>query len=305
MDIKSIIDFLWQNTMFSFTIIFTNFVLGWFLYSKIITNKISLQDSLFEKDNFAAWLEFIGAFIVPTLFLASKAVAGSQNSNIFMDLLISLIYVICYNLLFMFLRLISNYFVRLFKTDDPSNEKICLNNEIYKQKNIAASLFSISLSIIFANIISFVQFTDFNIIFSSEMLLNSIYKVLIILIATLISILCYVLVLKKKTSLYHELFIDDNPAAGLCFASFIFSIQTILHGIIKLTPTINILDSSINILCSLLLFGVLGLIIRKIFMSLVKVKLDIEIYDQNNLGAALGQGALYFGLANVIVHYFL
>ena len=148
--------FFANNFLFSFAIIAVSFTMGWLLYSYLVLGRINLREALFEKDNVAAWVEFIGAFVGPTLFLAASAIQGSASSNIFVDLLVCLSYVIGYVAVFTFLRMASGFIVR-FLTDTTGNEIVILNDEIFKQHNVAAALFSTALSVIFANMVRFMD----------------------------------------------------------------------------------------------------------------------------------------------------
>ena len=93
-----------ENLLFGFVITAVGFILGYLLYSKVVLRQINLKDALFEKDNFAAWIEFVGAFVFPVLFLSSKAVEGAASSNIWLDLASSAIYAAAYVIVFALLR---------------------------------------------------------------------------------------------------------------------------------------------------------------------------------------------------------
>lgn len=297
MDYNMFLKFLVNNFMFSFIIIILSFSLGWLLYDRIVTRKISLHDALFEKDNFAAWVEFIGAFIFPSLYLAAMAVEGSASDNIWFDLGTCIIYAAAYIILFTVLRLLSGSVIRLINTSD--NEGIIsLNNEIYNQKNIAASLFSVAVSTISVTIVRFLDVLP-------GYFVTSVFKMLEVLIFILLSFAVYSLVLRRRTTLFKEIFIDNNTAAGVCFLGFIFAIGTIISGVVinYSQGELDFLALSATTLICLVLFGVLSFLFKYIFLGIIKVDFWNEIYEQNNIGAAIGQSALYIGIANVIVHF--
>ncbi len=295
MEFAGLIKFLGNNFLFSTVIILITFILGWILYNHVVIRGICLKDALFEKDNLAAWVEFIGAFIYPALYLAAKSIEGSASDNILLDLLICVGYVVSYVLIFTVLRLLAGTVVKLLDSEDHEG-KISLNSEIYSQKNIAAALFSSALSIIFVNVVKFLDILP-------GYFLTSVYKMLIILLFTLIALVAYMLLLRNKTTLFKEIFIDNNIAAGVCFAGFVFAVQLILGSLTELQVEFDFAGLLSMSAISLVLFGVLSILFKWLFTRMIKVDVWKEVYEQNNIGAALGQIALYVGIANVIVHF--
>ncbi|WP_010250959.1 DUF350 domain-containing protein [Acetivibrio cellulolyticus] len=295
MDFNSILKFVWQDALFSFIIIAISFCLGWVLYDKVILRKIKLSEALFDKDNFAAWVEFIGAFIFPALYLAAKAVSGSVSDNIWIDLLVSGVYAVSYVVMFAVLRLLSGKIVKFIGTED-SHGKVELNNEIYVQKNVAASLFSVALSVIFANIVTFLDVLP-------QYFPISVLKMLGIFVLTTLAIIVYFVILRRRTTLFKELFVDNNIAAGIHFVGFVFAIQTILCNIFTYGDEFDFTLALVMSLAALTLFGIISFVLKSIFCKIVKIGLYKEIFEENNKGAALGQIALYIGVANIIVNF--
>ncbi|MDF2522631.1 MAG: hypothetical protein K0R31_272 [Clostridiales bacterium] len=293
--LQSFLGFLGNSFLFSFIITLVGFILGWLLYDYVVTPRISLRDALFERDNPAAWVEFIGAFIYPTLYLAAKAIEGSASDVWWLDLLICTGYVIGYVILLTVLRLFSGLIVRFFNIKDEGG-KISLNNEIYQQKNISAAIFSVALSNIFVTMIRFIDIDP-------EFYLNSLLTAASVLILTLLAVIVYLLVLGRKTTLFKEVFIDNNIAAGAAFLGFIFAIENLFSNAIIIHRGYNFLEIIGVTFISLAVFGVLSALFKKLFTKLIKVDLMVEIYEQNNIGAAIGQIALYVGISNVIIHF--
>lgn len=295
MDYSGYLQFLGNDFLFSITIVLVSFVLGWVLYSNVVLRKINLRDALFEKDNLAAWVEFIGAFIFPTLFLAAKAIEGSADSNIFIDLLVCAVYAIAYIVIFTILRLLSGAVIKQIAPPDKEG-KVTLNSEIYTQKNVAASLFSVTFSIMF---VSFVRFLDF----TPEYILGSLLKISAVIIFTLLTFVVYSMILRKKTTLFKEIFIDNNPAAGVALAGFMFAVEMIISNMVLLQKEFDYAELLIFSAIGLVIFGVLSVVFKWLFTKMIKVDIWKEVYEQNNIGAAIGQVALYVGIANVIIHF--
>lgn len=286
--------FLGDDFLFSATIILISFILGWILYTRVVLRGINLKESLFDKHNVAAWIEFIGAFVFPSMYLAAKSIEGPVGSNLFMDLSTCVIYVIAYIIVLTILRMCSGLIIKFLKVSDDEG-KVSLNNEIYKQKNAAAALFSVALSIFFVNMITFLDF-------QADMTVPM-FKILTIIVFTIASMVFYSLELRRKSTLFKEIFIDNNPAAGLCFAGFMFAVQLILSNLIVLQVEFNLIELAVMTLMSLVLFGFMSYAFKILFSKMIKVDIWKGIYESNSIGAAIGQISLYIGVALVIVHF--
>lgn len=295
MDFTGYLQFTANNLLFSFVIISLSFILGWLLYNKVILRNICLKDALFEKDNLAAWVEFIGAFVFPALYLSAKAVEGSASDTLLVDLVVCVIYAIAYIFLFTLLRLVSGGLVAAVRLEDHEG-RVSLNSEIYKQKNISAAIFSVVLSSIFVNLVQF---------FSVEpgYLSVSLLRMLVILVFTLVAFAVYMQLLRSRTTLFKEIFIDNNIAASAALLGFQYAVNLILSNIVTLQVEFNLGELVLMSLTSLILFGLLAVVFKYLMSRLIKVDIWNEVYEQNSMGAALGQAALYIGIANVIIHF--
>ncbi|OPX44884.1 hypothetical protein CLHUN_14380 [Ruminiclostridium hungatei] len=295
------LSFFLKDLSFSFIILTVGFILGWIIYNNIILRDVCLKEALFTRDNLAVWIEFIGAFVFPVLYLAGHGIKGAASDNIFVDLAVCLGYTIFYIAILTILRLCSKFIVNLIDASD-AHGKICLNKEICEQKNVGAALFSVSLSVIFVNIIKFLDII--NIINGNG--LEILMKVMIFLVFMLLALVCYNLVLRRRTTLFKELFIDNNAAAGIGLLGFVFAVQTIISEVMSFYGMdFDLLTVAFVIAVSLIIFGILSVLFKLIFTNLVKVDIWKEIYEQDNVGAAIGQVALYVGIAAIIVNFIM
>jgi uncharacterized membrane protein YjfL (UPF0719 family) len=293
------ISFFLKDLSFSFVILTIGFVFGWLIYNGIVLKDVSLKDALFEKDNVAVWIEFIGAFVFPVLYLAAQSIKGTVSDNVFIDLAVCTGYALFYIVMLTILRLLSKFAVNLINASDKSG-KICLNKEICEQKNIAAALFSVSLSVIFVVLIGYIDLIDIVNGAGTVTLL----KMLLFFVFVLAALVVYSFVLRRRSTLVKELFIDNNTAAGVCLLGFIFAVQTIVAGTISIyEKDFAVLVVSVVIALSLLIFGLLSVAFKYIFTKIIKVDIWNEIYEQDNVGAAIGQAALYIGIASIIINF--
>ena len=185
--------------------------------------------------------------------------------------------------------------VKLFGGDD-SEGKIVLKEEVYKQNNIAAAVFSSTLSMIFVNFIRFLDILGGDIMIMTLRISN-------VLVFTLIAVMVYNFLLGRKITLFGAVFVDNNTAAAISFFGFVAGIQLVLVNILSSVVEYNVIDTTAVSLACMCIFGVLVLLFKKMFVKVIKVNLFEEVYKQNNIGAAIGQCALYIGVALVIVHF--
>lgn len=290
-----LLNFFWKNLMFSFTITAISFILCWLMFN-LALKKHPFKDSLFKSDNLAAWVDFIGAFFFPALYLSASAIQGSAHVNIFIDLGICAIYAVVYVALFAIFKMSSVFIVRFINIKDSKGFKMNLNKEIYEKKNISAALFSVSLSVIFTNLVSFVDIDP-------GYLSLTLLRILLIVLLTLGAVIAYPLLQSRNYSLIKEMLIDNNTAVGISFTGYIFAVEMILGNAVKLQSVFNFYELAAFSVISIFLFYILSFVLKFILIKLIKVNIKSEIYDQNNIGAAIGQIALCIGVANVIIHY--
>lgn len=288
--ISEYVRFLVHSTLFTSTIVFIAFGLSWLLYDKILTRGINLRDALFEKDNFAAWLEFIGAFILPVFFLSAWGIEGEIGKDYLTDWLVSAGYAIFYVICFLVLRLFSGTIVKALGGMD----KVELNIEVFQQKNAAASLFSITLSIVFMTIVQFFDYSN---------IVDSLFKMCMVTIFSLFAFLLYHVFLGKRSTIFKEVFIDNNAAAGASFLGFILAIEYLMANSVKLQTVFQIGELALMSAVLLVIFFLLVCSFRWIFVKILKIDLFSEVYEQNNVGAACGEAGLYVGIAMLIIHF--
>lgn len=295
MDTSTLFKFFISNSLFTFVIIFIGFVLGWVLYTQVVVKNINLRESLFEKDNLAAWVDFMAAFIFPVLYLSAKAIEGSASEYILTDLLICAGYAFVYIVLFTLLRLWGSAVVKLASPAD-SEGSIDLNKEIYGQKNVAAALFSVSLSIIFTGIIRFLDFHP-------DLFQPSLFKMGNVLVFSFLALFGYSLLLRFRTSLLKEIFVDNNTAAGVAVAGFVFAVELILGNAVELQRGFNLPDLVALSAVSLAILVIFSFVFKFVFGNIVQTDLWKEVYEQDNIGAAIGQCGLYIGISCVITNF--
>lgn len=294
--INEYISVIKYDLLYSFVIIFIGLILGWLMYEKIVLRKINLKDALFEKDNLAGWIEFVGSIILPMFYLASNVLSVQSSDNIYIDLSNCVYRVVLYLICLTILRLLSGQIVKCI-ADEDEHGKINLNNEIYSQGNLAAAYFSVAISVVFTNGISLINFSNL------MELSSSILNVAMIFVFTVLVALVYILVLGSKFRLGKELFIDNNGAAGFAFLGLMLAVQIILRKIALSGVGFDYLHWILAGGLSLVLFLILTGIFKLLILKLLKVCFKSEVFEDNNMGVAFGLSGLYIGVAQVIMSF--
>lgn len=297
MDIlRNIIMFSGKSLVFSGLISFVGLILSWVLYKYVVIRVVSVKKALFENDNFAAWLEFVGAFVLPVFYLSAKAIDLEISSYFGTDLLYGLVFVVFYTFLFTFMRILSGWTVYFIAGDDEGG-KVNLYKEVYEQQNIAASLFSISFALIFVNMLSNLKLA------SISDLMNSSLRSMEILVLTMLFSLIYILVIRRK-SLLKEIFVHNNTAAGIGFLGFIMGVQIILNAAVNYSSDFITIDIVILAVIGFAVLLIISYVSRLLYSKILKVNILEELYDQNNAGAAFGELALFIGISMIIANFF-
>lgn len=283
--------------------------LGWLIYDKLIFKEISLRKELFDNNNLSMWLEFTGGFLFPVLFLVSSIMAPTGKfvyKGELIDIVIAVSYISIYIILFSIFRYLSDLAVSYIGKIEY-NTDISLKIEISAKKNISASLYSISISVIAIGILLqenlfaenlFTNFVRIAIVFALSLSLLSFYKTLFF---------------PKQSSLFSELFIRRNTSSGLILLGHTVSVNLIIYYTIEWQkiPKANWLN--INTVFDVTVFICLIYFIMLIFVTLSKVilnkvlniNLKHEIFDNNNIGYAIFESAFYILLSLVVINCIL
>lgn len=281
-------------------------LLGWLIYDKIFLKDISLRKELFENDSVAAWLEFIGGFLAPAFFLASIIMSPTGRfvfKGEWKDLITSIIYISIYIIIFSMFRFAGDKIIGIIGTT-IFKEKISLKAEIYKQSNIAAALFSISVSIIVIGML-----LQENIL--NESLLINLVKIGLVFVISIGLLSVYkTFFFPKNVSLFKEVFIDNNISSGLLFLGNTIAINFIIYysidwfkisssGWLKIS---NIFDA-ILFICFIYLIMIVTVSITKLAVNkILKINIDHELFVQNNIGYALLESSFYILISVMIIN---
>jgi len=293
MDIGSIATIVGCEVLYGTVSLVTGIIFGWFMYDRVLTKGISLRDALFEHDAIAPWTEFMGSFVFPVLFLASRILSQQSPWLLLQDTLSVISSMVLYIAIFSLLRMVVNAVILKYSRIEKGRygEIVTLNDEIFQQNNFSASMFSVAMTTVIINLSLQFEFTPVT-------MLDSMYRFIAVLLASFIAIALYQRFLPHGTGLFQEIFIKNNPACGISFAGYILSWQILLHK--AFTTPITLYGSLAAAAISLLLLHFLASTAKRTANILLKVDFKDELFTQKNIGAALGDLGLHVGLSMLI-----
>jgi hypothetical protein len=225
----------WGNLIYDMgyvvTAILTVYLSGWLIYDKLATSEYSLSKALFEDRNFAAGLEVAG-FLFVEILIAVSAMSGDEVvkmndagimvTDYYRDLEAVAVTILFCNLTFFLFRWVASQVLRWrFRGKlDAHGEEVRFNNEIFGQKNLGASLFSISYLLVMYFMILQEDFLG-----TQLYQVESYFNMLSVFLTGLVVYFLHNLVfLDRGHTTLEELFIDNNSGVGLSLVGFMFTV---------------------------------------------------------------------------------
>ncbi len=295
--------------LYLFFILATVSLIGWLVYDLLFLRGISLKEELFLNNSLPIWLEFIGGFLAPVLFLVAIIIEPSgkfvYHGNL-TDIWIAVCYTAVYIIVFSILRYLADKTVKLIGKL-KFKQTISLKYQIFNRKNVSAALFSISISVLVLGML-----------LQENMLVESITTNLIrigmVFFITLgLSSVFFTYFIPRNQSMFRKIFIDANVSTAILVLGNIVAINLIIFSCFKwfkIPPTgwlqiINLID--ITLLCCLLYLIILVVIsiTRMLINRIFKVDISQELYDQDSTGYALFESSFYILLTTITINGFL
>jgi hypothetical protein len=283
-------------------------VFGWMLYDKIVTRKVDLKHALFEHDNFAAWLAFIGSFIAPIFFILSFITKDHAADTffgywlfsmylVFICLLVLALYQIVLNKIFKGNVIIQNSQKNSADNSGKELKNFDVYGEIYEERNEAISIYVSFYSILIINVCTF---------FINSFTLNEMaVKLINIVITVLLGWAIYKVIISPRVKLTNEFFENNNTSVSISYFGFIGSLiyltQSWVGWILSSGVRIGLAALILSILIWIFIYTIVIVLTFILFRSILKVDFNDEIVKQKNIGAALGTVALYIGVASLIL----
>ena len=204
---------------------------GWLIYDKVATRGYSLGYSLFEDRNIAAGFEICG-FLMVEMLIAINAMSGDQVTQMaesgemvvhyWRDLEAVAVTIVFSNIVFFVFRYLASVIIKwLYRGKvDNQGDPVVFNNEIFKQHNIGASLFSLSYLIIMYFMIFQEDFLGTR-GYQVESLIN---MTVVFLTGLLVYFFHNIFFMGKGHTTLDELFMDNNSGVGMSLVGFMFAV---------------------------------------------------------------------------------
>lgn len=267
---------------------------GFWVVDRVMTRGIDLTHALFMDDNPVAGLEF-GGIIFILLFLGFAAIVGPSTESATTDFFAVVGTIVVSLLLFAVMR---STLSGLVKSHNGGHD---LNDEIFRQKNPAAALVSLSLMMCVANGI-----TEENVLGAAP--LRDFAIALVVLGFGLLSVVLYRFTHLRGQKFMEVMFTDDNPAAGLSLFGFVLSSNIILYAVAKMVRTYALPTAhTLGLLCAVAAMVILALVVVRFIMlklfqfRFVSLSYEVNHPTQKNLGAGFIDALATLGITFILV----
>jgi len=125
------------------------------------------------------------------------------------------------------------------------------------------------------------------------------------LVMLIAGMLWFDFIMTRGYKLKKQLYEDDNHAAGIVLSSFVISevfvIMAVMLGEQAETQLLrDIILCFLYFITAMIIFFIFRTLYKLVMKSLLKVDIDVEVFEQNNLAAARVEGAVYIALGLII-----
>ena len=281
-------------------------LIAWITYDKIFLKNISLKIALFKNESLPVWLDFIGGFLVPVLFLVATLMAPTGKivyDGHWKDILVSIAYISSYTIIFAIFRYLADRIVKTIGKLQFKKE-VSLEHEVFSQNNIAAALFSISISVVFISMI-----LQENIL--NENIFSNLIRVSLVFLITLGLLSVYkTYFFQKHSSLFKELFIDHNICSGVLLLGHAIAVSLIVNSTINWfnAPSyswfkLSFISDITLMICFIYLIMLVMVSVSKLIMNkILSININQELFEENNVGYALLESSYYILLSIIIIN---
>ncbi|MBI4081690.1 MAG: DUF350 domain-containing protein [Candidatus Lambdaproteobacteria bacterium] len=297
---------IWALTLFpSYLVIgFFALVVWWLIYDRVLTRGYSVRDAVFgNQPNPAVAMDLLGGLLAsgilvyamvttaPSAQFRFNVLGVAANGTILLVLLAAL-------------RLLVAGLLRLWFGDrlDAQGERISLNNELFRQRNLAASLFSGVLYLILAAGLA-EQAVWITAGFHVDKVWNVAGTWLFGLIVVVLHSFLY-LGYGPRNNILHECFHDNNPAAACSLLGLIAGMLPINHGLLvvygKAHHWFNTPELWAVLGGSLVIVLAARTVLQLALWLLMRINLRYELVIHDNVAWGLLDGGVIFSLCLVL-----
>lgn len=280
----------------------------WIAYQLFLARKNSLKEAIFfsKQPNPAVALDFLGGMLA-TGVLFFFLLRHPTSRNLFSNAVTVTWSLLVLILLLVVLRLLLEGLLRLWfgNSRDAQGDFVSLNNELFKQRNLATGIFSTCLYLILV-----AGMLQLELRYSFRFRLAGVYNMLgVWLIGALVVVLHSFLFLGygMRNHILHESFHDNNPAAAISLLGLTGGFLLLTNHVLgKFRPGIHIFNTeemwiSVGVMLALLFLA--RTVFQVIVFLLARVNLREELVVRDNVAWGILDGGLILQLALILISF--
>ena len=279
-------------------------IVWWLLYETVLARGYNVRDAVFGKrPNVAVAADLLGGFLATAILLYSIVTLAPRTSfrlnvpAVALSILGALV-------LLAALRMLVAAGLRLWFGDrrDRQGDLVSLNNELFKQRNLATSLFSTVLYVILvAGLVELDVFDHAN--QGLDQIWNTLGVWLLGVVLVLVHSFFY-LEYGTRNDILHECFIDNNPAAPFSLLGLVAGVLPLNHHLlITFGPGQHMFNTPelwgfLAIILAMVL--VARAVLQVVFYITRRINLRYELVIADNMAWGLLDGGLIFSLLLIL-----
>jgi hypothetical protein len=277
----------------------------WVIYETVLARGYKVRDAVFGKHpNPAVALDLLGGFLASAILLYSIVSFAPRTSFRLNSPAVGLS-ILAVVVLLALLRLLVGKLLRIWfgNRRDAQGDLISINNELFKQRNMATGLFSSVLYLILV-----AGIVELNVFDLSTEGLHQVWNMLGIWLLGFVLVAVhsfFYLEYGTKNDILHECFHDNNPAAPFSLLGMVGGILPLNHQLlITLGPGGHMFNSPDLwvYLGLILLFVLLARGVLQVFLYVtLGINLRYELVIHDNLAWGLLDGGLIFSLILIFI----
>jgi len=276
-------------------------LLVWYaIYALLLSRGYSLRQALFgERPNVAVALDLLGGFLAAG-FLIFATISSAPEASFRLHIPAVALSILFALALLAALRFLIAALLRLWfrERKDAQGDLISLNNELFRQHNVATSLFSTVLYLILVAGLS--QLDIWNLVGTR---VDGIYNMLGIWLMGAVVVLIHsslYLEYGLRNHILHECFHDNNPGAAASLLGLIAGVLMLTHQLLALfVPGSHLFNSPYvwTMLGGVLLVVlILRALLQLLLWLAIRVNLRHELVIHDNVAWGVVDGGLIFSL---------
>lgn len=277
----------------------------WIIYDLVITPGMPVMDAVFGRNpNPAVALDIVGGLLALGI-LNYAIIAGPELGSLLIDLEATGLTLLGTIFLLGVLRLGLGGFLRLWFRDnrDAQGQIITINNELFRQRNLATGIFTTALYLILVSGLieeDLLNISDYRVEASFNMLGVWLMGVAVVLLHSWLF-----LGLGRANHILHECFHDNNPAAATSMLGLVGGMlllnNVLLEGLDFGQHMFNVWELWVFLLASLTAVLVARWTLQLVLLAVSGINLRKELVIRDNPAWGLLDGGLIFVLFLILI----